>query len=163
MSHILPESDPDRDPLKPEYRGFHITINSCSSDIKLIEPLREVWSYVVKNLSEFLLGREGSELIGIPYEYNNVERSDKFHKIHIHSFLTCKTTGISFIDLNKLRFFINRNLRQIPGFVRCNVFVEILKEYNMRKALENYIDKDPVQGMPQRGFKVMPLEDFNFS
>jgi hypothetical protein len=113
---------------------------------------------VVKHAREFVRGRPGSKLLSVK-EYSNVERSTKFHKIHLHSYFTCVTTGISFIDLNRLRKFINTNLRQVPGFVRSNLWVQPIKSYNDDKAVTYYINKDPIEDDSESDneFEVMPL------
>jgi hypothetical protein len=157
MSITLPPSNPGRDPLKPEWRAFIVTVNTCSSDVRLAKPLKQVWDYVVRNLAQFIVGRPHSHLLEVK-EHSNVERGTKFHKIHLHSDLIFRTEGISFIDRVKLIAFVNKNLNQVPGFVRCHLNLRLRKSYNENKIIEEYIDKDPLAETTEKEtFEVIPL------
>jgi hypothetical protein len=154
----LPKSEPGKNPLKEQVRAFHITINTNYTGKEIIGPLRSVYEYVVTHVSQFLIGRPGGKLVeGSVSQYYNVERSVKQHRYHIHAYFTCKTLGFSLFDLNKLRTFLNTNLRQVKGFVRVNLRVDPIK---LQHDLLDYIDKDPINDEGDRDkFEVIPPDE----
>jgi hypothetical protein len=152
----LPKSDPKKDPLKEQYRAFHITINTNYTNQIIIGPLRKVYEYIIKHANKFLVGRPGGRLLEVK-QYYNVERSTKQHRYHIHAYFTAKTLGFSLFDLNKLRTFVNTNLRQVQGFVRSNIRVQPLK---LHFDLEEYIDKDPIEEEGDKEkFEITPVDE----
>ena len=143
----LPKPPHGRDPLEPMTNVFFITINTNTYLPNLPQALKQVWQYMVTHIAEFIYGRPGSVLLEPPKVKYNIEIGHKFHKIHLHGRWILKTTGIVFVDLNKCRKFINDNLKQVPGFKRCNFLSELVKEKKTKyktelEKVDAYIDKE---------------------
>lgn len=137
----LPPPKPGKDPLAPWDNAFFITIGTNSTNTALIEPLRQVWRYLVSHLTEFIYGRPGSRLISVKAGKAGVEIGAKYHRVHLHSQLIYRTLGISNLDFWKINEFVNLNLRKaVPGFKRVNFHARLQPNYNANRNLEDYIE-----------------------
>jgi hypothetical protein len=160
MPPNLPKPNPNKhDILNTEVRGYIMTIDSHSTNKAFIPALRAVWNYISKHLSEFLVGRVGGKFIQAIENSSVIERGKKFHRIHIQADFVTVTRGFSWFDLNKLKTFINKNLKQIPGFVRANTRVFLKKAFNQQQFIDAYQKKDPLEEEPEEEFEVIPLSD----
>lgn len=137
----LPEPRKGKNPMEPWDNAFFITINTNTNLPGLKEGLMQVWDFMSKHMSEFSYGRPGSRLLNVK-QHARIEVGKKFHKIHLHGTLVFKTTGLAMLDFYKVNEFVNRNLRQIKGFRKCNFQAKLIKNYNQNAVIQKYIDKD---------------------
>lgn len=138
---MLPKPRPDKDPYIPWANAFLVTINTNTNLPGLREALGDVWRYLTTHASEFFYGYAGSRVLEVK-QYAQIEEGKKYHKIHLHGTLVVTTTGIAMMDFWKVNEFINTNLRQIPGFKRCNFQARLIKNYNQARLIKDYIDKE---------------------
>ena len=137
----LPKPRKGKDIMEPWDNAFFITINTNTNLPGLKEALQQVWNFMTKHISEFSYGRPGSRLISVK-QHARIEVGKKYHKIHLHGTLVFKTTGFAFLDFYKVNEFVNRNLRQVPKFRKCNFQAKLIKNYNQNALITKYIDKD---------------------
>lgn len=137
----LPKPPKGIDPLAPWDNAFFITINTNTNLPGLKNALNICWKYFTSHGSEFFYGRPNSRFIEMKQHYA-IEIGKKYHKIHLHGRIVARTTGIAFLDYFKVNDFFNKNLRQIPGFTRCNFQAKLIKNYNQSRIIQEYIDKD---------------------
>jgi hypothetical protein len=155
----FPKHKEGRDPHAMINRAYFITIDTHFPYVSIINPLRAVWKYMVSNLSEFLISQYKGVRLYEVQEYSNVERSKKRHSIHIHGYITTLSNGFCWFDLNKLKKFINENLKQIEGFVRSNVKVINNKGYSEKDHILNYSSKDAIKEERNgEEFEIIPPE-----
>lgn len=152
----LPPSDPNKDPLKPWWQAAHFTINTNSTDLRLVPRLRQIWQYLIAHFAEFVVGRPDSQLLDVKSGPYNVEIGPRFHRVHSHGTIAWYTTGIGWIDLEKLRLFVNKNLQVISGFKRANTHMDLIKNYNSIRTLEEYINKNPFIEPMIEEFEILP-------
>jgi hypothetical protein len=135
----LPDPKPGRNPYEPCNNTWFITINSNTHIPSMRQALEIVWRYVISHTNQFVYGRKGAKLLKVR-EHHAVEQGKKSHRIHLHGYFQVRTTGIAFLDYDKINEFVNVNLRQIPGFKRCNFQAKLMKD-QVQNAID-YIDKD---------------------
>ncbi len=138
---VLPKIDPRKDPLGQWDNAFFITINTNTNLPGLDRGLEAVWKYMMSHAGEFLVGRPGGRLIEVK-QHHAIEVGKKYGKIHLHGHAVFTTTGIAFLDYFKVNEFVNRNLRQIVGFKRCNFQAKLIKNYNANRLMAEYIEKE---------------------
>lgn len=157
----LPAHNPSKhDILHEEVRGYYITIDPHSTSTIYVKALRSLWNYIRSHMADFLVGRVGGKLLQVVENSSTIERGTKFHRIHIHADFVTVTTGFSWFDLNKLKTFINKNLRQINGFVRANTKVVVKKAFNQQQFIDEYQKKDPLdEPEDKEDFEIIPPSD----
>jgi|ERR1700742_4069326 len=146
----LPKPPRGVDPLAIWDNAFFVTINTNTNLPGLRQALNAVWRYITSHGSEFFYGRPGSRFIEMK-QYHKIETGKKYHKIHLHGRLVARTTGLAMMDFWKVNEFINKNLRQIPGFKRSNFQAKLIKNYNQERILQEYIDKQHEESESEEG------------
>ncbi len=153
----FPKSSKDKDPLKPEWGAWYIVINSNNTSVeKYTQPLKSLWKYILSHASEFFWSPRGAEVLDVKNLRYSVEKGNEMHRVHLNGYIAVETTGLAYLDINKLRAFVNENLDQVTGFKACNISYNKLKKFNSDRWLKEYIDKDPIDYEGGEEFEVIP-------
>jgi hypothetical protein len=125
-------------------QAWFITINTNSTNTKFETPLREVWNYILENISSFSHGLKGSKIIRVR-ENSKLEIGPKDHKVHIHGLVEISSVGMVSLNYSGIKKFIDEQLRKQEGFVGCHFDAQYVKGYDTNRSImniSNYIEKD---------------------
>jgi hypothetical protein len=153
----FPKSSKDKDPLKPEWGAWYIVINSCNTSTeKYYHPLKSLWRFITTHASEFFWSPRGAEILEVKNMGESIEKGGKYHRVHLNGYIAIKTTGLAYLNIHKIIRFVNENLDQVDGFKACNIHYEKIKNFNSNKAIEDYIEKDPISVDDRDDFEIIP-------
>lgn len=135
-----------KDPLGLWNNAWLITVNTNSSDRRMIKMLRLSWNEVMSGMTQGYFvwaGREGSTVIGVR-EHTVIEIGKKFKRVHLHCKLVIKGRGLINLDYGAIKEYLNRQLRQINERINVYMHARIIKGFNAAEMVLEYLAKDPV-------------------
>lgn len=132
----------DKDPKAEHYSSWLITINTNSTDRRLIGPLRKTWRYITEHMQDFAQTViPGAKLLQVGTKPAMEIGSDK-HRIHLHDQLILKSEGICYLNYGAIRAFIKKQLDRFDTFENEYFQAQLVKNFNASIYISAYNDKD---------------------
>lgn len=140
-----PRKTKRHDPLDEWQSAWFITINTQSTDMKIVEPLRDAWKYITQRMAFFTSSDvEGAEILSVR-DRPVIEIGPRYHRVHLHTQLAIDGRGLIMLDYVEIRKFINDLLRQsIPTFKKVYFSAKLVRNYNATRTIERYLAKAPI-------------------
>jgi hypothetical protein len=132
-----------RDPFKPWWNAWFLTFNTNQSNPKLVYPLDTLWNYITNHISQFTIPVPGVKILKVKKEHA-VEQGEKRHRYHLHAFLAIRSTGLLNLDYEKIKDFMEEQLRQVKGFKSIAFRHTIIRGYNSAENAREYLRKAPI-------------------
>ena len=133
------------DPLAEHWSSWLVTINSNSTNKKLIGPLKVIWKYITKNMIDFTYAKhDGTTYVEVGQK-SNIEIGEAQHRVHLHGQIITNSNGIVFLDYRKIKALIDKQLERFDTFGGCHFNAQLVRNFNASVAIQAYIDKEPVE------------------
>jgi len=134
---------PDKDDFAPWWNAWSLMWNTNSTNPKLIYPIQVVYDYMISHIADYVKPTPGVNILRVE-NMSAIEQSPRQHRYHIHSKLVILSTGLLDLDYDKMKAFMEKQLRQVKGFKSIAFYHTILAGYNNERNYEEYLKKNPI-------------------